>query len=411
MRSNNSPPIILHIDMDAFFAALEQRDNPDLRGKPVIVGGKPGSRGVVCTCSYEARVYGIHAGMSTGEAYQRCPQGHFVRTSGGKYTEASLKLMAILQRYSPIVEPFSIDEAFVDVTHVMMSWNSKQQLAESIRSAIEREIMVTGSIGIASTRLVAKLASKHNKPNGITIVEPEETVAFLSPMPVGSIMGIGKKSLPRFHQSGIFTIGDLLALEESRLEQALGKPVAELRHKLVIGRESVVIAPGERESEKSMSHEETFRRNVTSRRVLEAEMLFLVEKVCSRLRRKELGGTTVTVKLRTTDFKTRIHQMTMPELTASENRIFRAGCHLLNHLQQPGMEVRLLGIKVSRLRPHQNQASFLPLDNTEEQFLQANEVIDSLKSAYGDHILHRASVLYRKRRKRYSQRPSFQPVF
>ncbi|MBL7033757.1 MAG: DNA polymerase IV [Candidatus Delongbacteria bacterium] len=410
MRNQDNKPIILHIDMDAFFAALEQRDNPALRGKAVIVGGKPGSRGVVCTCSYEARVYGIHAGMSTTEAYRRCPQGHFVRTSGGKYTEASLQLMDILQRYSPVVEPFSIDEAFVDITTVMLPWKSKLELADSIRSAILSELRVTGSIGIATTKLVAKLASKRNKPNGITIIEPEETVAFLSPLPVGSIMGVGKKSLPRFHQLGIFTIGDLLEVETRRLELLLGKPVAELRSKLVLSNQSVVRAHTERESEKSMSHEETFRRNVTSRRVLQAEMLFLVEKVCRRLRRKGLGGTTVTVKLRTAEFETRIHQLTLAEPTASENRIYLAGCNLLEHLHKPGMEIRLLGIKASRLRQHCDTASLLPLDNTEEQFFEANGVVDNLKSIYGDHIVHRASVLYRKRRKRYSQRPSFQPV-
>ncbi len=410
MNSRQRENIILHVDMDAFFAALEQRDNPDLLGKPVIVGGRPGARGVVCTCSYEARVYGIHAGMSTMEAYNRCPHGHFVRTSGGKYTEASLQLMDILQRYSPKVEPFSIDEAFIDLTGVKLLWNSKAEVAESIRSSIERELRVTGSIGIASTKLVAKLASKRSKPNGVTIIEPAETEAFLRPLPVGSIMGIGKKSLPRFHQSGIFTIGDLLEVEERRLECILGKPVTELRQKLLRGKQGAVTPHTAREPEKSMSHEETFHRNITSRLVLAAELLFLVEKVCSRLRRKELGGTTITVKMRTTDFKTRIHQLSLAEPTAAENRIYQAACRLLDHLYTPGLEVRLIGVKVSHLRRHQDQRSFLPLDRTEDRFCRANDVIDLLKSTYGDHIVHRGSVLYRKRRKRYSQRPSFQPV-
>ena len=400
--------VILHVDMDAFFAALEQRDNPGLRGRPVIVGGRPGSRGVVSTCSYEARRYGVHAGMSSAEAFRRCPHGHFVHSSLGKYTHASLRLMALLRDYSPRVEPFSIDEAFVDITDCLLPWGTPETLARHLQGRIARELGVTASLGIAPTRLVAKIASKKNKPNGLTVVPPARMREFLQPLPVESIMGVGPKTLQDLQLAGIRTIGNLLEAPSEKLAALPGFQEEGLRRQLLEARYSQVRDIDVKHQAKSMSHEETFARDRTSLQELEMELLYLTEKLARRLRSHELAGRVVSVRLRTGDFQTFQHQRILGDSTNDENLIYTAARRLLSEIFRPGEGYRLVGVRLAQLGKAEAAGQELPFADRETRFRKVWRSVDEIIAQWGNHVLHRASVLpHHGGRERL--RPSFRP--
>jgi DNA polymerase-4 len=257
--------VIIHLDMDAFFAAIEQMINPELRGRPVIVGGTPDSRGVVSTCSYEARNYGVHSAMPMKRAYELCPNAVFIDTPGGKYSYMSVEVEKILRTFSPYVEPVSIDESFMDITGVWNRFGSPQKTAEAIKGKIKEELGLTASVGVAPNRLVAKMASGSNKPDGLVVIQPHEVQQFLWGQPVEHLWGVGPKSTETLNKQGIRTIGELANASEAKLKNMFG----------ILGPGLVRMARGEgpddvRESHldydaKSMGHEHTFHRDTNTR--------------------------------------------------------------------------------------------------------------------------------------------------
>src|SRR5688572_12062534 len=219
---------ILHVDLDAFFAAVEQRDRPELRGRPVIVGGEPGGRGVVSAASYEARVFGVHSAMSLQEASRRCPDGVFLPVDGRRYQQASRDVMAILRQFTPLVEPISIDEAFLDVTGSRALLGDGEAIARQIKAAVRAEVGLTASVGVASTKLVAKIASDLRKPDGLVVVEPGSETAFLAPLPISRLWGVGHKTAVQLADYGVRTIGDLAVLPVDTVVRRFGKHGASL---------------------------------------------------------------------------------------------------------------------------------------------------------------------------------------
>src|SRR4029078_8800085 len=272
---------ILHVDLDAFFAAVEQRDRPELRGKPVIVGGVPPGRGVVSAASYEARVYGVHSAMSVTEAYRRCPHGVFLPVDGRRYQQASRDVMAILRRFTPQVEPISIDEAFLDVTGSRPLFGEGPEIAASIKSAVRAEVGLTASGVVATTKLVAKIASALRKPDGLVVVAPGDEAAFLAPLPIGRLWGVGEKTATPLREYGVRTIGDLAALPDDLLTRRFGKYGASVGQR-ARGLDDDPV--GGRDAAKSVVHEHTFDVDTSDREQIERTLLAMSEGVSERLR-------------------------------------------------------------------------------------------------------------------------------
>lgn len=402
-ESQKGSRLIVHVDMDAFFAAVEERDNPALHGKPVIVGGNPGERGVVTTCNYKAREYGVHAGMSLTEASRLCPHGVYVRTYGGKYTSASIKLMALLRHFSPVVEPRSIDEACLDATGCDLLWGGVEEYGHAIRKAIYRHLNVTGSVGIGSTRLIAKIAAGMNKPNGLTVIPDGKALDILGPMPVGKIPGVGPATQKVLAEIGIHTIAALAAYPKDRIKGYLGKGGVDLIKAIRGEVEDKVVALEERPDDKSMGHEHTFGNDVDDPDVLQAQLLHLCDKAARRMRIEGYAGNVITLKLRSSTFKTRTHQQKVRYYTDDPQAIFRIGMKLLGEIWKPeDGRVRLIGISVSGLlRPGKEFGVQDDLFTAKEMerlhFLY--HAVDRIRDQYGENSLRFAGGLKQIRKR------------
>ncbi len=290
------PRTILHVDLDAFFAAVEQRDRPELRGKPVIVGGGgPNQRGVVSAASYEARAFGVHSAMPLQTAGRLCPQGVFLPVDGTKYQAVSRDVMAILRRYTPLVEPISIDEAFLDVTGSQALFGDGETIGRRIRADVSAEIGLTVSVGVARTKLVAKIASDLRKPDALVVVPPGEEATFLAPLAITRLWGVGAKLAASLREYGVGTIGDLAALPDDLLTRRFGKHGASIGQR-ARGIDSDPV--GGRDAAKSVSHEHTFDVDTSDREVIERTILGMAEGVAGRLRDSGVKAATVTVKIR-----------------------------------------------------------------------------------------------------------------
>src|SRR4051794_36776449 len=301
---------ILHADLDAFFAAVEQRDNPQLRGKPVIVGGGgPNDRGVVSTASYEARVFGVRSAMPLRTAGALCPNGIFVPVNGRKYAEASKQVMAIFRRFSPLVEPLSIDEAFVDVTGTEQLFGTGEEAARQMKQAVRDETELTVSVGVAANRLVAKIASDLRKPDGLVVVARGDEATFLAPLAIERLWGVGASTRRQLAEFGVATIGDLAALPEDLLVRRFGQHGRDLAFRARGIGDTVV---GGHDAAKSVSHENTFDVDQSDWQVLEQTLLGLSENVASRLRASGVVTSTVSVKIRNSSFETITRQRTLP---------------------------------------------------------------------------------------------------
>lgn len=384
----DSARIVVHVDMDAFFAAIEERDNPGLHGKPVIVGGPKGSRGVVTTANYVARQYGIHAGMSLAEADRRCPEVHHVSTRGGKYTSVSLDLMEVLRRFSPRVEPYSIDEAFLDGTGCEALFGSPLEYGRAIQHEIQETLRLTASVGIGPSRIIAKIGSGLNKPAGLTFIPTEKVLAVLGPLPVRKVPGVGPSTEARLHQLNICTIEDLLTCPEELLSRQLGVHGRDLQQILRGDKGNRVIALEERPDDKSMGHEHTFSKDVASQDVIHGQLLHLCERASRRMRRENYFGRVVTLRLRTSDFTTRDHQRALRTWTQDPGEVYNTARELLADLWRPGdMPVRLIGVSVSQLvRPSER------FGLQEDAFLQSQRIrrsrmfqaVDMIRDVYGE---------------------------
>jgi DNA polymerase-4 len=379
---------ILHVDLDAFFAAVEQRDHPELRGKPVIVGGGgPSDRGVVSTASYEARKFGVHSAMPLRTAGRLCPQGIFLPVDGRKYQAESRKVMAILRRFTPQVQPVSIDEAFLDVTASRALFGDGEAIARAIKSTVSGEVGLTISVGVATTKLVAKVASDLRKPDGLVVVPPGEEAAFLAPLAISRLWGVGEKTAAALAEFGVRTIGDLAALPPDALERRLGKHGASLVTR-ARGVDPDPVAGGE--PAKSIGHEHTFDRDTADREVIERTLLGMADGVAGRLRSSRLRAVTITLKLRDASFATITRQTSLETPADLTEPIFEAALALLRR-ELHGQNIRLVGVTASNFRDREQTTMF---DAAEDPRRHATaEALDRIRSKYGSRAVTRARLV------------------
>lgn len=385
----NGHRVILHLDMDAYFAAIEQNINPGLKGRPVIVGGTPDSRGVVSTCSYEARNFGVHSAMPMKEAYRLCPEAVYIDTSGGKYSYLSVQILNILKNYSPNVEPVSIDEAFLDITGTFARFGSPERLAESIKIEIGKEYGLTASIGIAPKRFIAKMASSSVKPDGLVVIPPDQVKQFLWGQPVGHLWGVGKKTEEALNKVGIFTIGDLANTEQGKLKKMFG----------IMGPALVGMANGEGDDDvrpshveyeaKSMGHEHTFSKDTNNIDEVSGLLLYLSDKTSRRLRLSGCEAKTVTLKIRKSDFRLLTRAYTLKRYFDSEKVIYNTAKELLIKNRFLDNPIRLIGVNVSHLK---NRSTNDDLDlfqgNTPEvRNHQLDNLLDGLRDCHGEEVV------------------------
>jgi len=379
---------ILHVDLDAFFAAVEQRDNPELRGRPVVVGGSGGedSRGVVSAASYEARRFGIHSAMSIREAYRRCPDAVSLPVAGRRYQAASRDVMSILRRFTPVVEPISIDEAFLDVTASEALFGDGPTIARQIKDAVRSDVGLTASVGVATTKLVAKIASDLRKPDGLVVVPAGDEERFLAPLPIGRLWGVGEKTAVALAEYRVRTIGDLAALPPDLVVRRFGKHGASLIDR-ARGMDGDPVHEGD--PAKSVGHEHTFDVDTSDPEVIERTLLAMAEGVSGRLRSAGVRAGTVAVKVRDSSFRTVTRQRTLPEPTDLTEPIFRAALELARP-QVRGIRVRLLGVTASGLGEREQLGLFEQID---PRHRRAVEAADALRRRYGERAVTRARLL------------------
>ena len=377
---------ILHVDLDAFFAAVEQRDRPELRGRPVIVGGGgPNDRGVVSAASYEARRFGVRSAMPLRTAGALCPEAVFVPVDGRKYQAVSRQVMTILRRYSPLVEQVSIDEAFLDVAGTEALHGPPDAIARAIKSAIQGDLRLTVSVGVASTRLVAKIASDLRKPDGLVVVPSGEEASFLAPLPISRLWGVGARSRLVLAEYGVKTIGDLVALPPDILRRRFGT-MGPVLHDRARGIDPTPVGDGE--AAKSVSHEHTFDRDTNDWDVIERTLLALSEGVSGRLRAGEVRAATIGVKVRDSGFDTHTRQRTLPEPTDLTDTIWKAAVELVRPHTR-GMTVRLLGVAATHLTDRQQ----LVLFGGDERQERATKATDAIRKKFGSKAITRARLL------------------
>ena len=384
---------ILHVDMDAFFVSVELLDQPELRGKPVVVGGD-GERGVVAAASYEARAFGVHSAMSSVQARRLCPHAVFLRGRYHRYSEVSANVMSIFKDVTPLVEPLSLDEAFLDVSGALRLLGEAPTIAASIRRRVLDEQGLTCSVGVASTKFVAKLATEAAKPkaskngpqfgSGVFVVEPEETLSFLRPLPVESLWGVGPATLAKLHRIGVLTIADLADLPEENVVAALGRSQGRHLHSLANGRDERSVEPDR--AMKSIGHEETFSRDHHLRSTLERELVQFADSVASRLRAQGVVGRTVQLKIRFGDFTTITRSTTLAVAVDDSRSLLEAGRGLLA-LVDPAQGVRLLGLSVSGLSSDASRQLTFDEAISGPGWQQADRTIDEIRARFGDEAI------------------------
>jgi DNA polymerase-4 len=382
---------IAHIDMDAFYASIEQRDNPALRGKPVIVGGNPGGRGVVSAASYEARVFGVRSAMPSSRAQRLCPDAIFISPTIGRYAEVSGRIMEIMGHYTPLVEPVSIDEAYLDLTGTERLHGDPVDTARRIKREIQDAEHLTASIGMGPSKLVAKLASDYDKPDGFVVVPPDQVRGFLDPMPVGRLLGVGQKTRERLERLGLSTIGALAACPDEVLEAHFGPHASDLA-RLARGEDYREVTP--EHDPKSLSAEHTFESDVEDVAELEKCLLSLSDSVARRLRKAGLRASTVELKLRYDDFKTVTRARKQPESVDSGATFYRVARELLHDLEVQGRKVRLVGVGGSGLTSGDDdvQLGLFP-DADAERGRRVDKALDLIQDKFGRGKITRASLL------------------
>jgi DNA polymerase-4 len=379
---------ILHVDLDAFFAAVEQRDRPELRGRPVVVGGGgPGDRGVVSAASYEARVFGIRSAMPLRTAAALCPDAVFLPVDGAKYQAASRQIMAILRRFTPLVEPISIDEAFLDVTGSRALFGDGETIARRIKATIRDEVRLTASVGVATTKLVAKIASDLRKPDGLVVVAPGDEASFLDPLPVWRLWGVGPQTAAGLGEYGVRTIGDLARLPVDLLVRRFGRHGASL-HDRALGIDPDPVEGGD--PAKSIGHEHTFDIDTNDPEIIERTLLAMADGVSGRLRAAGLKAGTVSVKIRDSSFRTITRQRTLAEPTDLTEPIWRAALELARP-EVRGIRVRLLGVTASNLGSPEQLALFAAEDPRRRR---AAEAADEVRRRFGERAVTRARLLH-----------------
>ena len=369
---------IIHVDMDAFYAAIEQRDRPELRGRPVIVGGKPRARGVVAAASYEAREFGIRSAMPSARAVRLCPRAVFLPVDMRKYAQVSQQMMAILRRHSERIEQVSIDEAFLEVTDRVRDFAQAEQLARRIKQEIRRELRLTASVGVGPNKFLAKLGSELRKPDGLVVIRPAEAEGFLDLLPVGKLWGVGPKTEKRLAEAGLKTIGQVARAPIEQLRRLLGA-WADVVHELARGDDD---RPVETEREtKSVSSETTFADDLYELKDLRRSLSELSEEVASRLRDEELRARTIAIKVRFGDFRTITRQTRLGEATDRAEVIRKTVYGLLDAVEGREQGIRLLGVRGSVLESGPRQLSLFDPQVQRRGELQRS--ISYLRQRYG----------------------------
>lgn len=387
--------MILHIDMDAFYASVEERDRPELAGRPLIVGGTPEGRGVVAAANYEARRYGIHSAMPAATARRFCSHAIFLPARHDYYAQVSRQIRGIFHRYTPLVEPLSLDEAFLDVTESEKLFGLSPTIGRRIKREIAEELRLVASVGVAPNKFLAKIASDLDKPDGFVVVDPDQVQNFLDPLPVGRLWGIGKLSDQRLQQMGISTIGELRQQPRKRLQQLFGKSGEHL-WLLAHGLDDRQVVPDH--VAKSISHETTFDTDIVEFEALRAWLLELTEQVCRRLRRHRLQGRTVQIKIRFADFKTITRARTIGEPSNITQELWQVASELLKkNLPSRHVGVRLLGVGVSGFEDTQQTQARLFDEDTRQKQGQLDAVADGVKDRFGEAALRRGTDLKRPR--------------
>ncbi len=375
-------PDIIHVDMDCFFAAVEIKDNPDLAGKPVIVGALPGTRGVVSACSYEARKYGVHSAMPISQAYRRCPHGAFLLPRGYRYVEESNRIQDIFHQFTPLVEPLSLDEAFLDVSGSHLIFGSSVEIGREIKRRIRAET------GIAPSKFVAKIASDLRKPDGFVVVAEDEALDFLAPLDARKVWGVGNATWKILERMGLRTIGDIRAYPAEELERSLGKSGRYL-HDLSQGIDDRPVHP--EQERKQVGAEHTFDTDTADSSEVERTILALSDKVASRLHRKGSRGRNITLKLRDETFRTVTRSRTLPRTVMSGEDIYREARSLFRGENLQGKRVRLIGVSVSGFEPDRQISLFD--EPAVERKNKVEEVIAQVRSKFGKNAITRAALV------------------
>ncbi len=382
---------ILHVDMDAFFASVEQVLDPDLAGRPVIVAGPAEARGVVSAASYEARRYGVRSAMPTAQAKRLCPDGVFLPGNHRAYGDYSHRVFSVLKDFTPIVEPTSIDEAYLDVTGCEGLFGDPVTLARRIKAAVKAETGLSCSVGVAPNRLLAKMASGLEKPDGLTVLRTEDVPRVLWPRPVGDLHGIGPSTAARLRSLGLLTIGDLARYPVDLAIRHLGTAGRHLSE-AADGIDETPVTPAGQEAEaKSLSRETTFSRDVSDATELERVLLALCDQVARRLRKEGLRGRTVTVRIRKSDFTTVTRSTTLTAPTDLGEDLYAAAGRVFAAYWRPSMKVRLLGVGVTKLE----RVGVHPegLFDSSSKLRRVSRAVDRIKDRYGERAVTRARLL------------------
>ncbi len=389
--------VILHVDMDAFFAAVEQRDHPEYQGKPVIVGADPkegSGRGVVSTCSYEARVFGVHSALPISRAYKLCPQGIYVPPNGKLYAQVSKKIFEIFYEFTDAVEPLSIDEAFLDVTGSQKLFGNGVEMAHQIKKRIIEKERISASVGVAPNKYLAKIASDLEKPDGLVVVRKDKINEFLHPLDISRLWGAGIRTQEVLRKMDIHTIGDLAAFPRDVLSSKFGKMGAHF-YNLAHGIDDRPIVAGE--GVKSVSNEHTFGRDVNDVEQLLQTLLWLSEKVGYRLRQKRLKGKTVHLKMRYDNFSTITRNKTLPERIDNTQTLYEISSALFNENYQRGRKIRLLGVGLSGFGKMQTEQLSL-FDAQDRKSKKLDQIQDLLTNRFGKKIISRADTMPPKKK-------------
>ena len=404
------PKTVFHLDMDAFFVSVEELFDPSLKGKAVVVGGQRNERGVVAAASYEARKFGVHSAMPLRTAARLCPQAIFVDGHPDRYRECSQKVYAVLGRFSPKVEMASIDEAYLDMTGTERLHGPPLRSAHALHTAIKMETQLNCSIGIATSRLVAKVSSDQAKPNGVLWVLPGQEARFLAPLEVRKIPGVGKVLEKNLHDLGIRKVGDLAALDESFLDERFGKWGLALAGK-ARGHDAggwFDSEIGANEQPKSISHEHTFNRDTADAEQLESTLARLTEMVCRRLREHGLHARTVQLKLRYKDFSTITRARSLRRATQVDGEVLEQVRELFRTNWKPGEQVRLLGVHASSFEAAEGQLGLLD-GGKHERWQKALSAADRLRDKYGEDAVSLATGLEGGFRERTHENPAALP--
>ncbi|HEX2355808.1 MAG TPA: DNA polymerase IV [Micromonosporaceae bacterium] len=380
---------ILHVDMDAFFASVEVRRRPELRGRPVVVGGL-GPRGVVSSASYEARVYGVRSAMPTARARALCPGAVFLPPDFEQYSATSRAVMQIFHDVTPLVEPLSLDEAFLDVAGAIRLLGRPARIAAAVRRRVAGEQGITCSVGVAPTKFVAKLGSTRAKPDGLLVVPRGAVLEFLHPLPVAALWGVGERAAEVLQRLGLRTVGDLARAPRGMVRAALGEAAATHLHELSWGRDPRAVSP--EQVERSIGAEVTFDTDIADSAVIRRSLLALAGRVGNRLRRAGQVGRTVSIKVRLADFRTVNRSRTLPTATDVTREIFETASALFEVLR-PGDRIRLVGVRVEGLAPVESAPRQLALGEPARGWREAEAAVDAASARFGRSAVRPASLL------------------